>query len=190
MQKGKALETQVQFRRYVVGNKNTNNVLDLSAEGHRLSLETFMTNLKTVNQTAQDETTDLAPCHPVATQPLSDDTLLDQKRKFQELVSKQLHKTAWRTPPADKRIQVQDPEDLVGKRVSHLCEVEDKEQLWYSSIVTSVTVPTRGYNKGRCMYIIKYDNFGDEFGFPLLEDLTAGDLGIEISTGAFFVGRE
>ena len=77
-----------------------------------------------------------------------------------------------RTLPAGKNIQVQDTGDLVGKRVSHLCEMEGKEQR-HSAIIAIVRVPTRCSNIGRYMYTIKHDNCGDEFEFPLLNDLTS-----------------
>ncbi len=67
-------------------------------------------------------------------------------------------------------------------------QAKGKEE-WYSAIVATVEVPTRGSNKGRYMYTIKYDNCNDVFQFPLLEDLAAGDLRIEIPAGAFFVGK-
>ena len=86
--------------------------------------------------------------------------------------------------------EVHSPEDLVGKRVEHLCqETDESEAVWSRGLVLDVSVPRKGPNKGKYMYGIRYDGTNKVYRFPLLQDLEDGELRLVPVPAMFFVGR-
>ena len=86
--------------------------------------------------------------------------------------------------------EVHIPEDLVGKRVEHLCqETDDSEEAWSPGLVLDVAIPTKGPNKGKYVYGIRYDGSNKVYRFPLLQDLKDGELHPVPVPAEFFVGK-
>lgn len=160
----KAVETQIRFRRFVLGAKNTNNILSLSSGGRNLPLQTLKDNLRHAIRTAQEEEQELHQDYPVMIQPLANDVLLAEKRRFQELVSREQAKddVEVNRPKRKKTTNVQrggvlleEPEDLVGKRVRHLCE-EDGVETWYLGLVTDVDVKAKRSKHPTYVFTLRY----------------------------------
>lgn len=188
-----SLETQIRFRRFVLGCKNANQILSLSSGGKKHNIDTLVSNLKCAIRMAEDEREEVAA--PVQGDnivgPLDEELLAQQKIRFQDMLQKTVKTT--KTVKNTKKLSsnIKDPEDLVGKRVCHLCR-EDNEDSWFDAFVSEVYVPRRGKNKGKYMYKLYYDNDDSDepYLFPLLDDMKKGDLRITTPEGAWWVGKK
>ncbi|XP_052088201.1 uncharacterized protein LOC127725313 [Mytilus californianus] len=198
-QRVKALQTQLTFRRYVLGTPNTGKILNVMAGGKYLSAEKLTANLKCVLRQAEDEREERQAVQQVSGQanPLSSLSLQAEKEKFQKLAEeerqrnteapKKRQKTQGgtrssravpNTPAPDK------PEDLIGKRVQHLIEEFDGSSKWYYGIITGLKV-----RRGKYMYTLVYDGETETFSFPLLDDMEKDELRIVPLDPAFIEGR-
>ncbi|CAC5414207.1 unnamed protein product [Mytilus coruscus] len=198
-QRVKALQTQLTFRRYVLGTPNAGKILNVMAGGKYLSAEKLTANLKCVLRQAEDEREERRAVQQVSGQanPLSSLSLQAEKEKFQKLAEeerqrnteapKKRQKTQGgtrssravpNTPAPDK------PEDLIGKRVQHLIEEFDGSSKWYYGIITGLKV-----RRGKYMYTLVYDGETETFSFPLLDDMEKDELRIVPLDPAFIVGR-
>ncbi|CAC5360876.1 unnamed protein product [Mytilus coruscus] len=154
-QRVKALQTQLTFRRYVLGTPNTGKILNVMAGGKYLSAEKLTANLKCVLRQAEDERGERQAVQQVSGQanPLSSLSLQAEKVKFQKIAKeeRQRHTEAPKkrqktqggtrssravpnTPAPDK------PEDLISKRVQHLIEEFDGSSKWYYGIITGLKI--------------------------------------------------
>ncbi|CAC5426314.1 unnamed protein product [Mytilus coruscus] len=184
-QQVKALQTQLTFRRYVLGTPNTGKILNVMSGRKYLSAEKLTANLKCVLRQAGDEREERQA------------VLQTEKEKFQKLAEeeRQRHteapkkrqmtqggtRSSWavpNTPAPDK------PEDLIGKRVKHLIEEFDGSSKWYYGIITGLKV-----RRGEYMYTLVYDGETETFSFPLLDDMEKDELRIVPLDPAFIVGR-
>ena len=84
-EKVKVLQTQVMFRRYVLGTPNTGKILNIMAGGKYLTADRLSTNLKCVLRLAEDEREEREPRQQVSgnCNPVSSVCLQAEKDKFQ-----------------------------------------------------------------------------------------------------------
>ena len=191
-----ALEAQLRFRRFVLGNRNVDNVLSLSSGGKKLDVPTLIDNLQKV--------VDGQSAVPAADTPtevsvtiLSCDVLQAAKEKFRGLIEKQEARgrvASGSTRRRDRQPQVQtgtssveEPEDLVGKRIEHLFQV-GRGKKWYKGTVVGVKV---GDSDGDDAYFfnIKYDGEKRVCEYDLLTDFENGELRIIPLDANWLVGH-
>jgi hypothetical protein len=85
-----ALQTQIKFRRFVLGAQNTNGILNLSKAGKQLDVATLTANLKCVIRMSLEEMNEVTVDEPMSPPtPLSQERLEEQKRKILDLVHKE-----------------------------------------------------------------------------------------------------
>ncbi|CAG2205351.1 unnamed protein product [Mytilus edulis] len=177
-QRVKALQTQLTFRRYVLGTPNTGKILNVMAGGKYLSAEKLTANLKCVVRQAEDDREERQAVHQ---------KLAEEERQRHTEAPKKRQKTQGgtrssravpNTPAPDK------PEELIGKRVQHLIEEFDGSSRWYYGIITGLKV-----RRGKYMYSLVYDGETETFIFPLLDDMEKDELRIVPLDPAFLVGR-
>ena len=137
-----ALESQLKFRHFVLCSKNKNNILSLSCNGKKHSVDRLTSNLKLSIRLGFDESQEVNNTGNPELVPLTNEVLLAEKRKFQELMEKEQQprkkRKATHVPRAADVPAVEDPEDLVGKRVEHLWQTGDGEE-WYKALVTGIS---------------------------------------------------
>jgi hypothetical protein len=127
--------------------------------------------------------------------PLTSAVLDAEKLKFQKLVEKEIQRQ--HTPAKRRKTSeteqptmmpsVGNPEDLIGKRVSHLCiDHGQTEAQWYPGVVVDLTVSI----EGKYIYSILYDCSRHPYLFPLLDHLESGILKLLPVDSAYLVGKK
>jgi hypothetical protein len=194
--KKSALHTQVKFRRFVLGAKNSNGILFLSSAGKPLTVDQLTSNLKCAIRIAADEAAESTPTNTgtlCVVSPLIQSVVEAEKRKFQELADKECQKDhappakRRKTEPAPVEPRVVVPEDLIGKRVEHLCVEGDQEAQWYLGVVTGLKIS----KEGKFVYSIMYDCAKKRtYEFPLLDHFETGVLRLFPVDSAYLVGKK
>lgn len=125
----------------------------------------------------EENLNDLQPALTYRTQEEAMTRLAEEKKKLAERLSEARKKRQKETQKENISDYIKQPEKLVGQRVKHNCFTEkDSAPVWYAATVLQMT--KRRANPLNTLYKIKYD-VGDEWEFPLLQDLQIGDLTVE-----------
>ncbi|CAC5425668.1 unnamed protein product [Mytilus coruscus] len=183
-QRVKALQTQLTFRRYVLGTPNTGKILNVIAGGKYLSAEKLTANLKCVLRQAEDEREERQAVHQAEKEKFQ--KLAEEERQRHTEAPKKRQKTQGgtrsssavpNTPALDKL------EELIGKRVQHLIEEFDGSSKWYYGIITGLKV-RRAFIVGRRVdHRFRREADGEEFWYT--GTVTGHDADTGLSTIAY-----
>ena len=133
------LETQLKFRKHVLNTDKQKGLQNFTVGGIKLSTETLKHNLAEVITSNVSISEHAGPSN-ARYEPVDETILLSEKQKFQEKI-RQL-----RSGPLPKRskqaqldtlkdININDPEDLVGKKVFHRFTAADGCEEWYTGVI-------------------------------------------------------
>lgn len=207
----RVLSLQIQFRKVVLSAYHPDKVVfQMSAKGRKFNSERLCENLCTILKKAREEQEqeDPGPVPPLFPAVIAPNVLEQQKKLYRDEAEKQGRKTQAKRKDnfdtsqagrkrrrTDDRIEVpvvHVPEDLVGKRVTHLCisdedvdEDSEGSSGWYEGCVLSLC--GRGKNP---LFQIRYDGYDDIWTFRLMKHLQDGVLKLIPLTKEDLVGAD
>ncbi|KAJ8048656.1 hypothetical protein HOLleu_01057 [Holothuria leucospilota] len=179
--RSKYLETQLKFRRYVLGAKNEGGMFNVSSAGKKKTPDELLQSLlKAIDVGNKEvaETTQSSPTIGLA----PEDAVNAFKSSLKEPAAKKMRKDE-STQQRPIQQQLENIEHLVGKRIRHNTE-EKGEVGWFLGTVLGLKS-----NK----FFIRYDGFSKPYSFStkeVKEDLECGDLELIQVEPDYLLGKE
>ena len=174
-----AIYAQLKYHRKVLNSKGHHTLFNKTSHGVAFPEDKLKENLKNVLELNEITTANVQSAH------LQYHTPDETQKNVQSSKTKMLEKISMQRKQLKAKQQqillpqfLEDPDSLVGKRVTHRCREEDGTVEWFSGTVKDICQIKP--NVINTEYDLQYDDFPDVWTFPLLMDLKKGDLIIKL----------